>query len=898
MDAAPLLGSTGLAADQRIYQLGYAMESQVCVGVAAALQRLGTGLSLPMQSRMPASPLFHARSSSLLQGAGNELSFANTGIAYEFKMKDAETVEEMWMWLSGMCKSAGLQQQLGGYCLRELARPAPHLPLALHVWLAHPPTGPWLDVMLDANTTYPGSAPPAASGTVFGQNTLVGGIRIGQLRAKVARNCRTVEFPAESVAHSSFPCFGDSGEYSDAVEDTAPFGTGPVQFQWDGQGWGESAWSVAYDRSWMLNLAGTRSPTNAQYSSGAFPVIIPRNNITAARQLLQHLVDWQYTDAQTRVVTIDYTVYNANIDYFNVVTLQFELPVSGGVIPFYDYYSARMYTLFESRQPLSIVAESAVIACFFMFATQVLSRAYKYGQAAIHRRRTRVNSVRQMSLKHARGRNFRGDPAQWGGASPTSGRTKSSIRRTTTISQRVKQVDDLRCLWLTGLLGALRSLFSLNTIIMNANVVVFALVWIFRGWSWYALPDQDSVRPTSSTFYNFKVAASLRMMAANLNAANSFLCWMKLTKFLNDLTGNLVMGTITKAFPSLVKYFLVLAVTYLAFMTAFLLAFGTKAGGFANMSQSGMSLFVALMGDNVQFDHLEAASWLVGPVFMVLFVFLGVWVVLQILLAIILDAYTETRHELQLRPQVRVCREFKWYLLRCMARAGPRGRKMELACRPYCHGKVMQGRVRAALADLRKFEGASSGASFTGKMRRLSRAVIGAIRPSRSSTLSSGGVQVAMTPLSGSRGSPAGTPASSSTAPTQTVTTSAATASSATAAATTTAASTGGPALSASPPGPPAVAPGPPTRRATSGSSSNPELFLRRAESTTEIVMSPLVRDGLRRTGSRASQVYARRARPGAVVNPLAVNTDHERRSSSSVSSATPSGEGSRPDVA
>lgn len=778
-----------------------------------------------------------------------------------------------------------------GLCSHLAAHTTPPTPCTMHVPTGILPTGPWLDVMLDANTTYPGSAPPSANGTVFGQNTLVGGIRIGQLRAKVAHNCRTVEFPAENIAHHSFPCFGDSGKYTDAVEDMEPFGTGPVQFQWDGQGWGESAWSVQYDRSWMLNLAGTRSPTNAQYSSGAFPVIIPRNNITEARQLLQNLVDWQYTDAQTRVVTIDYTVYNANIDYFNVVTLQFELPVSGGVIPFYDYYSARMYTLFESRQPLSIVAESAVIACYFMFSTQVLSRALKYGQAAIHRRKTRVNSVRQMSLKQSRNRNFRGDPAQWGGASPTSRRSKSSIRRTTTIAQRMKQVDDLRCLWLTGLFGALRSLFSLNTIIMNANVVVFALVWIFRGWSWYALPDQDSVRPTSSVFYNFKVAASLRMMAANLNAANSFLCWMKLTKFLNDLTGNLVMGTITKAFPSLVKYFLVLAVTYLSFMTAFLLAFGTKAGGFANMSQSGMSLFVALMGDNVQFDNLEAASWLVGPVFMVLFVFLGVWVVLQILLAIILDAYTETRHELQLRPPVHVCREFKWYLLRCMARTGPRGRKMELTCRPYCHGKVMQGRVRAALADLRRSERAASNASVTGKMRRFSRAVIGALRSSRNDTMSSEGVQVAMTPLSGRRKAsvpacstvpPAGTSPASSAALAQTVSTSATTA------------PTSRPSATSSPPGPPAAPPGPPAPRGRSDSSPSTAQSMVRTQSTAEIVVSPLVRDGLRRAGARASQVFARRACAGTVVNPLAVTVDRESDSNASASTDAESDDGAR----
>ena len=59
----------------------------------------------------------HLIPSAFLQGAGNELDFADTGIAYEFKMKDVETVEEMWMWLSGTCcyeakPSAGLGTQL------------------------------------------------------------------------------------------------------------------------------------------------------------------------------------------------------------------------------------------------------------------------------------------------------------------------------------------------------------------------------------------------------------------------------------------------------------------------------------------------------------------------------------------------------------------------------------------------------------------------------------------------------------------------------------------------------------------------------------------------------------------------------------------------------------------
>ena len=82
--------------------------------------------------------------------------------------------------------------------------------------------------------------------------------------------------------------------------------------------------------------------------------------------IIQELREGLWIDRGTRMVTIDFTVYNANINYFCIVQLLFEFPPTGGVTPMTSFYTVKLLRHVDSLDYFIFACE-LIFVCFLLF---------------------------------------------------------------------------------------------------------------------------------------------------------------------------------------------------------------------------------------------------------------------------------------------------------------------------------------------------------------------------------------------------------------------------------------------------------------------------------------------------------------------------------------------------
>jgi len=77
-----------------------------------------------------------------------------------------------------------------------------------------------------------------------------------------------------------------------------------------------------------------------------------------------------------------------------------------------------------------------------------------------------------------------------------------------------------------------------------------------------------------------------------------------------------------------------------AFASSYLLVFGSQIGDYRNLGYSIWSLYKTILGE-FHLDELSEASYVLGPILAILFVALALFVILNMLVALVLDSYQE-----------------------------------------------------------------------------------------------------------------------------------------------------------------------------------------------------------------------------------------------------------------
>ncbi|GMH45685.1 hypothetical protein BSKO_13648 [Bryopsis sp. KO-2023] len=177
------------------------------------------------------------------------------------------------------------------------------------------------------------------------------------------------------------------------------------------------------------------------------------------------------------------------------------------------------------------------------------------------------------------------------------------------------------------------------------NLVLFIVVIAYEIDCMLLMPS--TIQIDSDEYIPIRKASDVARFSQSLNSFNMFLSWMKVFKYMSFIPQfSQLTRTLSKAASAVGGFFLIIGLVLIGSGQAFLLAFGARLNDYRNFQESIYSLIRALLMDfNLQ-ELREANLWL-GPLFFGSFIILAVFVLLNMFIAIISDAYTETREELR-----------------------------------------------------------------------------------------------------------------------------------------------------------------------------------------------------------------------------------------------------------
>ncbi|XP_077182849.1 polycystin-2-like protein 2 isoform X3 [Paroedura picta] len=203
--------------------------------------------------------------------------------------------------------------------------------------------GPLLDGLY-WDTFYPSSSTSVHRNTshIYYENLLLG---VAQVRQLKIRNDTCSIYPSFRAFMKD--CYGP---YNYQSEDKEPFG-------------------LKNDTEWRYSIAKPLSLWHwgriGLYSSGGFTFTLPKSK-NASIDKLSYLKEHGWLTRGTRVVFIDFSMYNANVNLFCVVRLVLEFPATGGILPSWQFYSVKLlrYVTYYDY----FLASCEVIFCLFILS--------------------------------------------------------------------------------------------------------------------------------------------------------------------------------------------------------------------------------------------------------------------------------------------------------------------------------------------------------------------------------------------------------------------------------------------------------------------------------------------------------------------------------------------------
>ncbi|XP_076879791.1 polycystin-1-like protein 2 isoform X2 [Brachyhypopomus gauderio] len=203
-----------------------------------------------------------------------------------------------------------------------------------------------------------------------GKSKLVGSARLRQVRVQKG-SCQTAACMRSSVPDCNAP-------YSWEAEDTGSYGPG-----WSRSTYSSGAESRLTPWQYQSQSSLRAHPvwgSVAMYRGGGFVVDLG-SDLQNASSLLQYLFENTWLDVYTRAVFVEFTVYNANVNLFCIVTLMLETTAVGAFQYRSELQSVRLY---QSTGGLHIfvMASEAIYFLFilyYMFQQGKLMKSQKWG---------------------------------------------------------------------------------------------------------------------------------------------------------------------------------------------------------------------------------------------------------------------------------------------------------------------------------------------------------------------------------------------------------------------------------------------------------------------------------------------------------------------------------------
>eukprot|EP01062_Namystynia_karyoxenos_P073081 TRINITY_DN69926_c0_g1_i1.p1 TRINITY_DN69926_c0_g1~~TRINITY_DN69926_c0_g1_i1.p1 ORF type:complete len:1077 (+),score=356.66 TRINITY_DN69926_c0_g1_i1:97-3327(+) len=189
---------------------------------------------------------------------------------------------------------------------------------------------------------------------------------------------------------------------------------------------------------------------------------------------------------------------------------------------------------------------------------------------------------------------------------------------------------------------------SVWNVIDFINVVIFIVVFGYR----YRLRrdlGQIQIR-TETQFIPFYPIAWQQSFVKYINSFNVILCFMKLVKYLGKVQAlSKLMGTVRHAFIPMVNVILVVSLLLLGFALAFMLTFGADARSYRDLEFALVSLWRMWTGKGeFQWEELYASNEVLANILFLVFNIGMFWVLTSIIIAVVCEAHAAAAEEAKL----------------------------------------------------------------------------------------------------------------------------------------------------------------------------------------------------------------------------------------------------------
>jgi hypothetical protein len=198
-----------------------------------------------------------------------------------------------------------------------------------------------------------------------------------------------------------------------------------------------------------------------------------------------------------------------------------------------------------------------------------------------------------------------------------------------------------------------------------SNWLIFVNVILYGSGRYYEAQmlrlAPSNVDVEGSEFYNYWPSAQCARLVIQLASANCFINIFQGVEHLSYVpTFALLSDTIKTAGPDLLSFGFVFILVFYGFAQAHTMVFRDRVEGYRSLKHASYSLMSALLGD-FNFNELYAADRALGPFYFDYVHGIAVFVELNMIIAIISDAYSVCSAKMKLKPKLNLTREIYAY---------------------------------------------------------------------------------------------------------------------------------------------------------------------------------------------------------------------------------------------
>ncbi|KAK1161107.1 polycystin-2-like [Acipenser oxyrinchus oxyrinchus] len=144
-------------------------------------------------------------------------------------------------------------------------------------------------------------------------------------------------------------------------------------------------------------------------------------------------------------------------------------------------------------------------------------------------------------------------------------------------------------------------------------------------------------------YHNFHFLAFWQTQYNNMIAVNVFISWVKVFKYISfNRTMSTLSSTLSHCAKDIIGFAVMFFIVFFAYAQLGYLLFGCQVDSFSSFKNCVFTQFLVILGE-INFNELEQANRILGPIYFTTFVFFVFFVLLNMFLAIINDTYAEIK---------------------------------------------------------------------------------------------------------------------------------------------------------------------------------------------------------------------------------------------------------------